>query len=85
VFNPVLKGKKFGPTGAYVRCFVPKLARLPDRWLHRPWDAPAAVLHGAGVALGRSCPLPVIDHAAGRARALAAFAAIGDRAAGEDG
>ncbi|GGC53870.1 hypothetical protein GCM10011504_35300 [Siccirubricoccus deserti] len=85
VFNPVLQGEKFDPSGTYVRRFVPELARLPDRWLHRPWEAPAAVLHGAGVALGRSYPLPVVDHAAGRARALAAFAAIGDRAAGEDG
>jgi deoxyribodipyrimidine photo-lyase len=85
VFNPVLQGEKFDPAGDYVRRFVPELARLPDRWLHRPWDAPAAVLHGAGVILGQSYPLPVIDHAAGRARALAAFAAIGDGAAGEDG
>jgi deoxyribodipyrimidine photo-lyase len=85
VFNPVLQGEKFDPAGDYVRRFVPELARLPDRWLHRPWDAPATVLHGAGVALGQSYPLPVIDHAAGRARALAAFAAIGDGAVGEDG
>jgi hypothetical protein len=42
-------------------------------------------LHGAGLELGQSYPLPVIDRAAGRARALAVFAAIGGRAAGEDG
>ena len=31
------------------------------------------VLGAAGVRLGKTYPLPIIDHAAGRARALAAY------------
>ena len=81
VFNPVLQGEKFDPDGAYVRAFVPELARLPDRWLHRPWEAPELVLRGAGVRLGVDYPEPVVGPAAGRARALAAFAALGGEAA----
>ena len=77
VFNPTLQGEKFDPAGRYVRRFVPELARLPDKWIHRPWEAPPEVLRGAGIVLGREYPRPVIDHAAGRARALAAFAALG--------
>ncbi len=42
VFNPVSQGEKFDPDGAYVRRWVPELAKLPDRWLHAPWTAPAA-------------------------------------------
>ncbi len=76
VFNPVAQGEKFDPAGRYVRRFVPELARLPDRWIHRPWEAPDAVLRGAGVALGRDYPRPVVEHAAGRRRALVAFAAM---------
>lgn len=76
VFNPVLQGEKFDPEGRYVRRFVPELARLPDRFLHRPWEAPEAILRDAGVALGRDYPRPVVDPAAGRARALAAFATL---------
>ena len=76
VFNPVAQGEKFDPAGRYVRRFVPELARLPDRWIHRPWEAPDAVLRGAGVALGRDYPRPVVEHAAGRRRALEAFAAM---------
>ncbi len=76
VFNPVLQGEKFDPTGRYVRRFVPELARLPDRFLHKPWEAPVPVLAAAGVALGRDYPRPVVAHAEGRARALAAFAAV---------
>ena len=29
VFNPILQGEKFDPDGAYVRGWVPELARLP--------------------------------------------------------
>lgn len=76
VFNPVLQGEKFDPDGGYVRRWLPELARLPDRWLHRPWDAPVAVLAEAGVRLVTDYPEPIVDLKASRERALAAFAAI---------
>lgn len=76
VFNPSLQGAKFDPDGTYVRTWVPELAALDSRWIHRPWDAPAGELEAAGVALGRDYPLPVVNHAEARDRALAAFAAI---------
>ncbi len=73
IFNPVLQGEKFDPDGSYVRRFVPELDKLPDRYLHKPWDAPAQVLADAGVDLGRTYPKPVVDHAAARKRALASY------------
>jgi len=73
VFNPVLQGRKFDPAGDYVRRWVPELARLDARWIHRPWQAPAAALQCAGVVLGRTYPRPIVDHAAARLRALDAF------------
>ncbi len=73
VFNPVSQGEKFDANGAYVRRFVPELARLPDRWLHAPWTAPAAALNDAGIVLGRTYPKPVVDLAIGRSRALEAY------------
>jgi deoxyribodipyrimidine photo-lyase len=76
VFNPVLQGEKFDPKGAYVRRFVPELAKLPDAFIHRPWEAPADVLRAAGIAIGRDYPKPLVDPAAGRARALAALAGL---------
>jgi deoxyribodipyrimidine photo-lyase len=76
VFNPVLQGRKFDPDGAYVRRFVPELAALPDAAIHAPWEAAPLVLAGAGVRLGASYPHPIVDLAAGRDRALAAFAAL---------
>ena len=73
VFNPVLQGEKFDASGGYVRRWVPELARLPDRFLHKPWIAPPEVLKAAGVTLGRDYPAPVVAHDRARARALAAY------------
>jgi deoxyribodipyrimidine photo-lyase len=73
VFNPVTQGKKFDPDGAYVRQWVPELARLPNEWLHNPGEAPASVLAAAGIEPGETYPRPIVDHSEARSRALAAL------------
>ncbi len=70
VFNPVSQGEKFDPEGAYVRKWVPELANVPAKHLHAPWEAPPAVLAGAGVVLGKTYPKPLVDLAEARGRAL---------------
>ncbi len=70
VFNPVSQGEKFDPEGRYVRAWVPELANLPGRWIHKPWEAPERELKKAGVELGKDYPYPMVDHAAARLRAL---------------
>lgn len=76
VFNPVLQGEKFDASGDYVRSFVPEIAGLPDKFIHRPFDAPAEVLRKAGIALGTTYPQPIVDHAQARVRALNAYEAV---------
>jgi deoxyribodipyrimidine photo-lyase len=76
IFNPVSQGEKFDAEAAYVRRWVPEIARLPDDVIHAPWTASASVLAKAGVKLGETYPLPVVDHAAARQRALDGYAAI---------
>ncbi len=76
VFNPVGQGEKFDPEGDYVRRWVPELARLPAEWIHRPFEAPAAVLTEAGVRLGANYPEPVVSHAIARNVALEAYASL---------
>ena len=76
VFNPVTQGEKFDPKGAYVRRFVPELAALGDKFIHRPWEAPASELTKAGIVLGQDYPNPIIALDFGRRRALDAFAAL---------
>lgn len=73
VFNPVLQSRRFDPEGSYIARWVPELARLPAGFRHAPWEATAAVLSDAGIALGRDYPHPIVDHDAARARALEAY------------
>lgn len=77
IFAPVTQGRKFDAKGAYVRRWIPELARLPDAFLHAPWTAPESVLAQAGVRLGENYPRPIVDHATARAEALAAFKDLG--------
>jgi len=71
IFNPVLQSRKFDAQGIYLRCWLPELARLPDRYIHEPWRAPVAVLQTSGVRLGKNYPKPVLDLNTARNAALA--------------
>ena len=73
VFNPITQGKKFDAEGEYVKKWVPEIAKLPSKFIHEPWEAPAGILEYAGVELGKDYPKPIIDHKEGRERALAAL------------
>jgi deoxyribodipyrimidine photo-lyase len=74
IFNPVTQGERFDPQGSYVSRWVPELAGVPPRWIHKPWEAPEAILRSAGVKLGKSYPHRIVDHVEARGRALDAFA-----------
>lgn len=73
VFNPILQSEKFDPDGHYLRRWIPELAALPTKWLHAPWTAPRDVLQFAGIKLGQTYPLPIVDHGEARTLALRAF------------
>ena len=73
------QGEKFDPHGDYVRRWCPELARLPDTWLHQPWQAPSEILARAGLVLGRDYPEPIVSHAIAREVALEAFASLKGR------
>jgi len=74
IFNPVTQSEKFDPAGAFIRRYVPELARLPDRHIHAPWQAGADALANAGVVLGKNYPAPIVDHAESRKIALELYA-----------
>jgi deoxyribodipyrimidine photo-lyase len=76
VFNPILQGEKFDPDGVYVKRWVPELALLPAKLIHQPWTATPLELAAAGLEIGKTYPLPIVDHNAGRGRALAAYAKV---------
>ena len=81
IFNPVIQGEKFDPDGTFVRRWVPELAGLDVRYIHKPWLAPSGVLGEGAVVLGETYPHPIVDHDKARARALAAYEEIKNPAA----
>jgi len=70
VFNPGLQGEKFDADGGYVRHWVPELAEVPKKFLHKPWEL--SPLERAAL----DYPEPLVDLKKSRAAALDAFAAI---------
>ncbi len=79
IFSPTRQGERFDPEGVYVRRWVPELVRVPARAVHEPWSLARLERRS----LCPDYPPPVIELAAGRARALAAFAEARSRAARE--
>jgi deoxyribodipyrimidine photo-lyase len=75
VLNPLTQAERFDPDGDYVRRWVPALARLPGPTVHAPWKLGPLDRAAAGVVLGDTYPEPIVDHAAARERAIAAYAA----------
>jgi deoxyribodipyrimidine photo-lyase len=71
IFNPVLQGERFDPSGDYVRRWVPELGQVPAGLIHKPW------LSGKG--LKSDYPPPMVDLAASRIKALSAYAEMKSR------
>ncbi len=76
IFNPILQSRKFDSHGLYIRKWVPELEQLPSKYIHEPWKAPENILLEAGIGLGKSYPLPIVDHTVARMRALEAYAHV---------
>jgi len=81
VFNPLSQSEKFDADADYLRKWLPELARLPDKWVHRPFEAPSEILATAGVELGEDYPYPIVDHGEARNFALRALESIRKKSA----
>lgn len=64
VFNPVKQSLELDAEGDFIRRWVPELARLNAAHIHAPWDAPKAALAEAGVVLGQTYAMRIVDHVA---------------------
>jgi len=76
MFDLEEKSKEVDPKGAYVRRWLPMLARLPNQYVHSPHLAPKAILKHAGVELGLSYPNPVVTAEESRQLVLDASAVM---------
>jgi deoxyribodipyrimidine photo-lyase len=64
IFNPIVQGKRWDPSGDYVRRWVPELQNVPRAQVHAPWEA-----HQPPVGY----PPPIVDHHERREVALERF------------
>ena len=76
VFNPFLQSKRFDPAGAFIRTWVPELAKLDDNAIHNPYaqTGRASKSFSSGELFNTlDYPKPIIDHAKARQRVMQAF------------
>ena len=76
IFNPVSQSERFDPEGRFIRRYVPALAGLTHPAIHAPWAAKPMELASAGIELGKTYPLPVVDHAIARQHTLTRYAVV---------
>jgi deoxyribodipyrimidine photo-lyase len=76
IFNPVTQSRKFDPEGRFIVKYLPQLAGLPVEAIHAPWTATPVELVAAGVSLGESYPLPIVNHDEARHRTLERYGAV---------
>jgi deoxyribodipyrimidine photo-lyase len=76
IFNPTSQSEKFDAEGKFIRRYLPQLAGLPNGALHAPWAAKPIDLASAGVQLGTTYPLPVVQHDEARKKTLARYAVV---------
>ena len=72
IFNPITQSQKIDPEGVFIRQWVPELAHLDTKSIHAPH------LSSKVDPLQLNYPAPMLDLAASRKRALAAFSALRD-------
>jgi deoxyribodipyrimidine photo-lyase len=55
---------------------VPELKDMPNKYLHKPWEAKDDILEKAGIKLGEDYPEPIVDLKKSREDALEAFKSL---------
>ena len=63
IFNPVSQSERFDPAGDYIRKWVPELAHLSAKEIHKPWESSR---------LGQYVK-PIVEHSVQSKRAIALF------------
>jgi deoxyribodipyrimidine photo-lyase len=62
IFNPALQSKKFDPEGAYIREYVPELAKVASKWIHEPHLMTPDEQVRYGCRIGGDYPAAIVDH-----------------------
>lgn len=73
IFNPITQSEKFDAEGKFIRKYIPELAACNQKEIHAPWLMPSLRQQQLGIIIGKDYPMPVVDHATQRAKALALY------------
>ena len=73
IFNPILQGEKFDKQGLYVKKWVPELERVPNKFIHKPWEMETKYQEAIKTKIGSDYPSPIVVHEEARNAALKAF------------
>lgn len=82
IFNPRLQSERFDPDGAYLRRWLPELARVPLEYLHAPHTMPPLIQAQAGCVIGQDYPAPIVDHATQKEESIRRFSRIAKKDVG---
>ena len=73
IFNPILQGEKFDKDGIYVKKWVPELTKVPNKFIHKPWEMETKYQEAIRTIIGKNYPHPIVIHEKARTAALEAF------------
>jgi deoxyribodipyrimidine photo-lyase len=76
LYNPTTQQLNYDPSGAYVRRYLPELAKVPDQYLAEPWKMPLGLQRHCGCVIGKDYPAPIVDHKQARLEALEHYRAV---------
>ena len=76
LFNPILQGEKFDKEGLYVKKWVPELNKVPNKFIHKPWEMEHKYQEAIKTIIGKDYPKPIVIHEIARAAALEAFQSL---------
>ena len=52
IYNPIKQGTDHDPEGHFIRKWIPELNRMPQAYIHTPWEAPPKM---------NGYPMPIVD------------------------
>jgi deoxyribodipyrimidine photo-lyase len=76
IFNPVTQSTRFDRDGEFIRRYLPELARIPDRYIHAPWQMDSQAQRACGIVVGQDIQHPIVMHDEARRRTLERYAVI---------
>ena len=76
IYSPGKQVLEHDPAGAFIRRFVPELARVPTVYLSEPHLMPMSTQTESGCRIGRDYPAPVVEHAVVYQQARERFGAL---------